>query len=54
MTGDYNCPYPDCDWSTSRPADSEVRLTQSVVQHEVEQHRKEHSENSNNEEQNAD
>jgi len=47
MSEDYTCPYPDCDWAPSRPVQSDVGLTQSVVKHEVEQHRKDHSDTSN-------
>lgn len=42
--GTYRCPYPSCDWEPSRPLDSDVRLTQVVVDHETEEHRKEHAE----------
>jgi len=44
MSGDYSCPYPGCEWCPSRPVTSDVRLTQTVVEHEIEQHREKHTE----------
>jgi hypothetical protein len=42
--GGYRCPYPDCDWTPSRPLDSDNGLTQAVVQRELETHRQRHQE----------
>lgn len=39
---EWTCPYPECEWAPSRSVDSEVRLTQVIVNHEVEEHRSVH------------
>ena len=44
----YCCPYPDCDWSSSRPLNTDVRLTQAVLKHEVERHRQKHGSDTSN------
>lgn len=49
QTEEFSCPYPNCDWSPSRPVDSEVPLTQAVVSHEIKDHRSVHSETDQNE-----
>ena len=40
----FVCPYPGCEWTPSRPVDSDVRLTQVVVRHEIDAHREDHAE----------
>lgn len=38
----YTCPYSACEWEPSRPIESDCRLTQVVVAHEIRDHREQH------------